>query len=61
VASGLIGFSQQAIAAAAVQGMGFVDTSGPMSVLAVCAALSLVSLAAMLVLERALRSQDAEA
>jgi hypothetical protein len=30
-------------------------------VLAVCAALSLVSLAAMLVLERALRSQDAEA
>jgi hypothetical protein len=38
--------------------MGFVDTSGPMSVLAVCAALSLVSLAAMLVLERALRAQE---
>lgn len=58
VASGLIGFSQQAIAAAAVQGMGFVDTSGPLSVLVVCAALSLVSLAAMLMLERALRAQE---
>ena len=58
VASGLIGFSQQAIAAAAVQGMGFVDTSTPLPVLAVCAALSLVSLAAMLMLERALRAQE---
>ena len=58
VASGLIGFSQQAIAAAAVQSLGFVDTSGPLPVLTVCAALSLVSLVAMLLLERALRAQQ---
>ena len=58
VASGLIGFSQQAIAAAAVQGLGFVDTGTPLPVLTVCAALSLVSLAAMLMLERALRAQE---
>ena len=58
VASGLIGFSQQAIAAAAVQSLGFVDTSGPLPVLTVCAALSLVSLVAMLLLERALRAQE---
>jgi DHA1 family bicyclomycin/chloramphenicol resistance-like MFS transporter len=57
VASGLIGFSQQAIAAAAVQGLGFVDTASPLPVLTVCAALSLVSLVAMLLLERALRAQ----
>ena len=58
VASGLIGFSQQAIAAAAVQGLGFVDTSSPLPVLTVCAALALVSLVAMLMLERALRAQE---
>lgn len=58
VASGLIGFFQQAIAAAAVQSLGFVDTSGPLPVLTVCAALSLVSLVAMLLLERALRAQE---
>lgn len=58
VASGLIGFSQQAIAAATVQSLGFVDTSGPLPVLTVCAALSLVSLVAMLLLERALRAQE---
>lgn len=57
VASGLIGFSQQAIAAVAVQGLGFVDTASPMPVLTVCAVLSLVSLAAMLMLERAMRAQ----
>ena len=58
VASGLIGFSQQAIAAAAVQGLGFVDTSSPLPVLTVCAALALVSVVAMLMLERALRAQE---
>jgi hypothetical protein len=61
VASGLIGFSQQAIAATAVQALGFVRTDTPVPVLAVCTALALVSLVAMLLIERALRRQPAAA
>jgi DHA1 family bicyclomycin/chloramphenicol resistance-like MFS transporter len=61
VASGLIGFSQQAIAAMAVQALGFVRTDTPVPVLAVCTVLALVSLAAMLLIERALRGQPAAA
>lgn len=61
VASGLIGFSQQAIAAAAVQALGFVRTDTPVPVLAVCTMLALVSLAAMLLIERALRGRQAPA
>jgi DHA1 family bicyclomycin/chloramphenicol resistance-like MFS transporter len=57
VTAGLIGFSQQAIAAAAVQGLGFVRTDTPVPALAVCAALACVSLGAMLLIERALRAQ----
>lgn len=57
VTAGLIGFSQQAIAAAAVQGLGFVRTDTPVPALAVCTALALVSLGAMLLIERALRAQ----
>lgn len=57
VTAGLIGFSQQAIAAAAVQGLGFVRTDTPVPALAVCAALAFVSLGAMLLIERALRAQ----
>jgi DHA1 family bicyclomycin/chloramphenicol resistance-like MFS transporter len=52
VASGMIGFSQQAGAAIAVQSMGFVATDTPLPVLAFCAALSLVSIGAMMVLDR---------
>lgn len=59
VASGLIGFSQQAIAAAAVQALGFVRTDTPVPVLTVCTILAFVSLAAMLLIERALRTQPA--
>ena len=59
VASGLIGFSQQAIAAVTVQALGFVRTDTPVPVLVVCTFLALVSLAAMLLLERALRREDA--
>lgn len=47
VASSLLGFSQQAIAAIAVQVTGFFATDTPVPVLAFCAALSLVSLGAM--------------
>jgi DHA1 family bicyclomycin/chloramphenicol resistance-like MFS transporter len=57
VTAGLIGFSQQAIAAAAVQGLGFVRTDTPVPALAVCAALACLSLGAMLLIERALRAQ----
>lgn len=57
VTAGLIGFSQQSIAAAAVQGLGFVRTDTPVPALAVCAALAFVSLGAMLLIERALRAQ----
>jgi len=52
VASGMIGFSQQAGAAIAVQAMGFVATDTPLPVLGFCAALSLVSICAMIVLDR---------
>ena len=57
VTAGLIGFSQQSIAAAAVQGLGFVRTDTPVPALAVCATLACVSLGAMLLIERALRAQ----
>ena len=57
VTAGLIGFSQQSIAAAAVQGLGFVRTDTPVPALAVCTALAFVSLGAMLLIERALRAQ----
>ena len=57
VTAGLIGFSQQSIAAAAVQGLGFVRTDTPVPALAVCTALACVSLGAMLLIERALRAQ----
>lgn len=52
VASGMIGFSQQTGAAIAVQCMGFVATDTPLPVLGFCAALSLVSIGAMIVLDR---------
>lgn len=52
VASGMIGFSQQAGAAIAVQAMGFVATDTPVPVLGFCATLSLVSIGAMIVLDR---------
>ena len=58
VTAGLIGFSQQSIAAAAVQGLGFVRTDTPVPALAVCTALACVSLGAMLLIERALRAQS---
>lgn len=58
VASGLIGFSQQAMAALAVQAMGFVPTDTPVPVIAFCAVLSLVSVVAMRVLDAAIRSQQ---
>jgi predicted MFS family arabinose efflux permease len=48
VASGLIGFIQQAIAGIAVQVTGFFATDTPVPVLAFCAALSLVSLGTLL-------------
>ena len=57
VTAGLIGFSQQSIAAAAVLGLGFVRIDTPVPALAVCAALAFVSLGAMLLIERALRAQ----
>lgn len=47
IASSLIGFSQQAMAAIAVQSMGFTSTNTPVPVLIFCASLSLISLAAM--------------
>jgi hypothetical protein len=54
----MIGFSQQAAAAVAVQAMGFVPTDTPMPVLGFCAALSLVSIFAMFILDRIIREQD---
>lgn len=57
-ASGLIGFAQQAVAALAVQAMGFVPTDTPVPVLAFCAVLSLISIAAMWILDRALHSRE---
>lgn len=61
VASGLIGFSQQAFAAIAVQAMGFVPTDTPVPVLGFCAALSLVSIGAMFFIERIINQQDTRA
>ena len=58
VASGMIGFSQQAIAALAVQAMGFVPTDTPVPVMAFCAILSLISLAAMLLLTRFIQPKE---
>ncbi len=58
VASGMIGFSQQVCAAITVQAMGFVPTDTPLPVLGVCAALSLVSIAAMIFLERLIHQQE---
>jgi hypothetical protein len=58
VASGMIGFSQQVCAAFAVQAMGFVPTDTPLPVLGFCAALSLVSIAAMMLLERIIHQQE---
>lgn len=55
VASSLIGFTQQAIAALAVQATGFFATDTPVPVLAFCAALSLVSLGALLLPRSVLR------
>jgi len=52
VASGMVGFSQQAGAAIAVQFMGFLATDTPLPILGCCAALSLVSIGAMIVLDR---------
>lgn len=53
VASSLIGFAQQVIAAAGVQAMGFVRTDTPLPVLTFCAALAMVSLAGMWLLREA--------
>jgi DHA1 family bicyclomycin/chloramphenicol resistance-like MFS transporter len=47
IASSLLGFAQQSIGALAVQATGFFATDTPVPVLAFCAALSLVSFAAM--------------
>lgn len=58
VASGMIGFSQQVCAAFAVQAMGFVPTDTPLPVLGFCAVLSLVSIAAMMLLERIIHQQE---
>lgn len=58
VASGMIGFSQQAGAAIAVQTMGFVATDTPLPVLGFCAALSLISIGAMIVLDRLIKGQS---
>ncbi len=54
VASSLIGLAQQAAAAIAVQGMGFLPTDSPIPVLTVCAILSLISLCVMIAVDRAL-------
>jgi hypothetical protein len=58
VASGMIGFSQQAIAALAVQAMGFMPTDTPVPVMAFCAILSIVSVAAMLLLTRLAKPEE---
>ena len=52
VASSLIGFTQQVIAGAAVQAIGFAPTNTPVPVLTLCAALSLVSFAMLLLARR---------
>lgn len=53
VASSLLGFSQQLVAAAVVQALGFLPTDSPVPMLTVCAALAFVSLAGMIVLRKA--------
>lgn len=57
VASSMIGLAQQAAAAIAVQGMGFLPTNTPVPVLSVCAALSLISLCVMIAVDRALHRE----
>ena len=57
VASSMIGLAQQAAAAVAVQGMGFLPTNSPVPVLSVCAVLSLISLCVMMAVDRALRRE----
>jgi MFS transporter, DHA1 family, multidrug resistance protein len=57
VASSMIGLAQQAAAAIAVQGMGFLPTDSPVPVLSVCAAMSLISLCVMMAVDRALRRE----
>jgi len=61
VASGMIGLSQQACAAIAVQALGFLPTDTPVPLLGMCAALSLVSIGALFVIERMIHRQDAPA
>lgn len=61
VASGMIGFAQQAFSAMVVQAMGFVPTDTPVPVLGICAALSLISIVAMFVLDRLIRRQESRA
>jgi hypothetical protein len=53
LASSLLGFAQQLIAAIVVQGLGFLPTNTPLPMLIVCAVLALVSLAGMIVLRKA--------
>jgi DHA1 family bicyclomycin/chloramphenicol resistance-like MFS transporter len=52
VASSLIGFSQQAIAAISVQAMGFAPADSPLPVVAFCAAASLLAVASQFALRR---------
>lgn len=56
VASSLIGFSQQAVTALAVQAMGFAPTDTPVPVLAFCAAMSLLSLGTLRIVGHASNS-----
>jgi DHA1 family bicyclomycin/chloramphenicol resistance-like MFS transporter len=53
LASSLLGFSQQFVAAIVVQALGFLPTHTPLPMLAVCAVLAFVSLAGMIVLRKA--------
>lgn len=59
VASSLLGFAQQTIAALAVQATGFFATDTPVPVLAFCAALSLISLGALLLPREPVRETPA--
>ncbi len=53
LASSLLGFAQQLIAAIVVQGLGFLPTNTPLPMLLVCAVLAFVSLVGMIVLRKA--------
>lgn len=53
VASSLLGFAQQLVAATVVQGLGFLPTDSPLPMLLVCAVLAFVSLAGMFLLRKA--------